>query len=227
MKHLIDALRRRRWAHLFVANLRILLGFGFVPAGLKKILGEPFTDPENVGAFHDFLDAFHATGAFYPFVGVVQLIAATLLMTQTYALAGALMTLPVMTTILVFCWSTGVVPTASVVTLMWLGTLGLIAWDVDRWLTIVRADHVPSPDDRATAALIDLSLWRACGAGILVFYGISCLVHGGVYRPRGVEFDQPAYYVLIAIVLFPVVTVVLERRRRRSSGTIGNQEARP
>src|SRR5689334_12862731 len=66
-------LRQRRWAHLAVVNLRILIGFAFLPAGLKKILGEPFTDPGNRGPFHEFLHAFHATGHFYTFVGVVQL----------------------------------------------------------------------------------------------------------------------------------------------------------
>ncbi|WP_437573857.1 hypothetical protein [Sorangium sp. So ce887] len=113
--------RQRRWAHLAVVNLRILIGFAFLPAGLKKILGEPFTNPGNRGPFHEFLQAFHATGHFYTFVGVVQPVAATLLMTQRFATAGAFMALPVTGAILAFCWSTAVVPAASVVTLMFAG----------------------------------------------------------------------------------------------------------
>ena len=222
---LIDRLRNRRWAHLFVANLRILLGFAFLPAGLKKVLYQPFTDPQNSGAFHEFLHAFYATGTFYQFVGAVQLLLAVLLMTQTYALLGALMTLPVITTIVVFCWSTGVVPTATVVTLMLCGTLGLLLWDVERWLPVIDADSVPLPsvpapsgrasaDASGTEPLIDLTLWRLCGAGILVVYGLGCLLYGGVYRPKGLDLAEPAFYVLPLVALLPVVTWIVEQRRQ-------------
>ena len=213
MRHLVQRLYAHRWSHLAVANLRILLGFAFVPAGLKKVLHQPFTDPQNTGPFHDFLDAFYATGVFYPFVGAVQLLIAVLLMTQTFATLGAWMALPVMTTITVFCWSTGVVPTAIVTTLMLLGTLALILWDIDLWLTVLWPGHVPAAP-HAEPLPIDLSLWRACGAGILLFYGLTCLAYGGVYRPKGVDLDNPAFFALPLIALFPVVTLFVEHRRR-------------
>ncbi len=213
MRNAIDNLRERRWSHLLVANLRILLGFAFVPAGLKKALGQPFTDPGNQGTFHEFLHAFHATGWFYAFVGGIQLVIAVLLMTQTFGTLGALMALPVLTCIMVFCWSTGVVPTAIVVTLMFFGVVALLVWDMDRWLTIVSPGYQRlSPFDAHT--LIDLTLWRACGTAILVFYGLACLVHGGVYRPKGMDLDATAFYALLLIPLFPVVTLIVEQRRR-------------
>lgn len=220
MRRLLDSLRARRSCHLAVANLRILLGFAFLPAGLKKVLYQPFTDPGNTGTFHEFLHAFYATGFFYQFVGGVQLLIAVLLMTQTFATLGALMALPVITSILVFCWSTGVVPTATVVTLMFFGTLALVVWDVDRWLAIFRPGYAPPRPDTAAPALIDTSLidtplWRACGAGILAFYGLSCLVYGGVYRPKGTDLGEPAFYALPIIALFPIVTWLVEERRRR------------
>ena len=127
---LVNAARRQAWMHGVVIVLRYLIGFAFLPAGLKKVLGQPFTDPANSGRFHDFLHAFHATGGFYRFVGVVQLTAAALLLTQRFALLGALLALPVITAIAAFCWSTGVVPTAVVATLMMLGTAALVVWDL-------------------------------------------------------------------------------------------------
>ncbi|MEM7354801.1 MAG: hypothetical protein AAF657_28590 [Acidobacteriota bacterium] len=222
----IDRLRTHRWCHLFVANLRILLGFAFVPAGLKKLLYQPFTDPQNTGTFHEFLHTFYATGVFYQFVGGVQLLVAVLLMTQTFATLGALMALPVITCITVFCWSTGVVPTATVATLMLGGTVALIVWDIDRWLAILRPEYRPphsdapqndAPNSDTASGPIDLSLWRACGAGILVFYGLTCLVYGGVYRPKGVDLSNPAFYVMPLIALFPIVTLIVEQRRRARS----------
>ena len=214
MQQLVARLRTYRLAHLAVANLRILLGFAFVPSGLKKVLYQPFTDPQNSGTFHEFLHAFYATGVFYQFVGAVQLLVATLLMTQTFATLGALMALPIITCILVFCWSTGVVPTAIVVTLMFCATVALVLWDFDRWLPVLRPEVATASPQEAAMPPIDPRLWRACGAGILGFYGLTCLVYGGVYRPKGVDFGNPAFYVLPLILLFPIVTLLLEQRRR-------------
>ena len=204
-------LRSRRWAHLAVANLRLLLGFAFLPAGLKKVLYQPFTDPQNTGTFHEFLHAFYATGFFYQFVGGVQLVVAVLLMTQTFAFRGALLALPVIGCIVVFCWSTGVVPTAVIATLMLLGTVTLLVWDCDRWLSIPSSASRPS---EVATPLLDTVLWRRCGMAILVFYGLACISYGGVYRPKGVDLGNPAFYSLLLIAALPVITLVVERRRR-------------
>lgn len=217
---LVRRKRQKRWANLFVANLRILLAFALVPSGLKKVLNQPFTDPTQTGAFHEFLHAFHATGTFYQFVGSMQLLAAVLLLTQRYASLGAAMLLPIFSVILVFCWSTWVPITASFVTLMWLGTVLLVVWDVHKWRGLVAPD---SPESTLTVApigpVIDVGLWRMCGLGILALYLLVCLVDGGIYRPRGAEWDNPKFYVFPVIVAFPIVTwwVDRARHRRRSS----------
>ncbi|MDQ3364750.1 MAG: hypothetical protein M3680_04905 [Myxococcota bacterium] len=218
MQHLIRRARRQRWAHLCVVNLRILLGFAFVPAGLKKLLDQPFTDPAHSGRFHDFLHAFHATGWFYQFVGILQLTIAVLLMTQRFATLGALLALPVLTAILAFCWSTGVYPTAIVVTLMVLGTLALVAWDHAKWRGILAADEGapdprPAPEPR-DPPLITLRLWQLCGLAVIVVYVGVCLAMGEVYRPKGARPDDVGFYVFPVILALPIVTLILDQRRR-------------
>lgn len=213
---LLARARRTRWVNVAVVNLRFLIAFAFVPAAMKKLLGQPFTDPTNHGVFHDFLHAFRATGWFYPFVGAMQLLAAVLLFTQRFATLGAALALPILSAIMVFCWSTGVVPTATVATLMWLGTVGLLVWDLERW----RALFVPSHRTvelriEPARAPIDMKLWTTCGIAILVVYLGSALAYGGVYRPRGLELDEPAFYVMPAILLLPLVTLVIDQRRTR------------
>jgi len=202
----VRAAHRRRWLHLVVVNLRFLLGFAFVPAGLKKVLRQPFTDPDNTGPFHEFLHAFHATGFFYQFVGIVQLAVAVLLITQRFAAAGALLALPVVTAIVVLCWSTAVVPTAIVATLMLAGIVALLVWELPR----LRGEALPAPP-------LDLRLWQACGLAILALYLGLCAVTGEVYRPRGADRDAAGFYVLQAIALLPVITLVIEHRRRRAA----------
>jgi uncharacterized membrane protein YphA (DoxX/SURF4 family) len=210
-------LRTKRWATLCVINLRILIGFAFLPSGLKKLLDEPFTDPANSGAFHDFLDAFHATGWFYQFVGVMQLVTATLLITQRFATVGALFAVPITATITAFCWSTHAgLPTSIVITLMFIGSLGLALWDLPRWQLVFahddRAHEVVMP---ARNPRVDMRLWQACGLAIIGLYFATCFALGGVYRPKGMELTDPAFYVMPTILLLPIVTLVVEQLRLR------------
>jgi uncharacterized membrane protein YphA (DoxX/SURF4 family) len=202
---------------LCIVNLRILIGFAFLPSGLKKLLDEPFTDPAKTGAFHDFLDAFHATGWFYQFVGVMQLVAATLLITQRFATAGAFLAVPITATITAFCWSTQAgLPTAIVITLMLLGSLGLVLWDLPRWqLVFARDDRPQAISVPPRNARVDMRLWQLCGVAIVTLYFATCAAMGGVYRPKGMEVTDPAFYVMPVILLLPIVTLVVEQLRLR------------
>lgn len=217
MDQLVARARRQRWIQLAVAIVRIVVGFAFVPAGLKKLIGEPFTDPANVGPFHDFLDAFLATGGFYRAVGVLQLFAATLLMTQRFATLGAALVLPVIAAIAVFCHSTGAgVPTRVVATLLLAATLGLLVWELPRWCGLL----VPDRRQRQVAIepappLIDPTLWERCGLAVLALYVAVCIATGEVYRPRGMELTDPAFYVFPTMVAVVVATYLIDRSRRR------------
>jgi hypothetical protein len=216
LESLVRRARRARWIAVAVVNVRFLIGFAFLPAALKKVLRQPFTDPTNHGPFHDFLHGFHATGAFYQFVGVMQIVVATLLFTQRFATLGALLALPILTAIMVFCWSTRVIPTASIATLMWLGTVGLVLWDYDKWRAIFGRDDRPHDVHLAPLeARIDMALWMKCGVAMLALYLGSAIAYGGVYRPRGMELDNPAFYVMPAVMLLPIITFVIDQRRAK------------
>jgi uncharacterized membrane protein YphA (DoxX/SURF4 family) len=209
--------RERRSFNLAVANLRIAIGFGFLPAGLKKALGQPFTDPGSVGPFHDFVRALGATGSLYRFVGIIQLAGALLLMTQRFAAVGAALLLPVLSVIAVFVWTTAGVPTIVTATLMLCGTAGLLLWDLHKWRGIFASDRraaglalAPVPQE-----VIDAGLWQRAGLAVALSYFVSCLIQGGVYRPRGAEWNQPAFYVMPAIAVIPLVTWLIDRGRHR------------
>lgn len=208
--------RARRGLHLVVANVRILIGFGFLPAGLKKVLGERFTEAGNVGPFHDFLHAFWATGPLYRFVGIVQLTSALLLMSQRYAALGAALLLPVLSVIAVFVWSTAGVPTIATVALMLCGVIALLLWDHHRWRALFAADGQEAALAVTPAAEhIDTRLWARAGLAVALLYFASCLLHGGVYRPRGADWSEPAFYILPVVMLVPLLALLLDRARRR------------
>ncbi len=214
----MDAERKKRSSHIFIIVLRYLLGFAFLPAGLKKVFGQPFTDPEKTGAFHEFLHAFHDTGVFYYFVGVTQLLAAFLLLTQRYATVGSLLLAPTLAAILVFCWSTLVIPTATVVTLMAGGTLLLLLWDIERWRTVFASDNtlteVAVPGIHPS---LQRGVWEGCGLVIILLYVGNTVVTGEVYRPKGAEWHDPSFWVLNLIALSPFVAAFIDRRLGRGS----------
>ncbi len=212
----LDRLHARRSAQLAVANLRIVVGFAFVPAGLKKLLGQPFTDPGNAGVFHDFLDAFLATGGLYRFVGAMQLAVAVLLMTQRFAALGAALALPIAAAITAFTWSTARAPTVIVTTLLTLALAGLLTWDLRRWVAMLTERALPPPPPPPNPAPIERRLWAWCGLAVIATYGGLCLALGEVYRPRKPQPDSPAYFVMPALPLLPLATGLIERRRRRA-----------
>jgi hypothetical protein len=145
----------------------------------------------------------------------MQLVASTLLFTQRFATVGALVALPIITTICAFCWSTGVYPTAMIATLMLLGTVGLVLWDLDKWRGIFVADEAVAVAVHLEPLPIDMRLWTRCGIAMLVLYLGSAIVRGGVYRPRGIELGEPAFYVMPLVMLLPILTFFVEQRSRR------------
>lgn len=138
---LYNSLRSNRYANIFTINLRILLGVGFSHAGFRKIHGDPFAILGQQGAFFEYLDALHATGFYYEFVGWAQIIAGVLLITQRFALLGAFLYFPIIVNITVLTISTIGSLTPVFASLMSLGTLYLLLWDYFKWGNIFAPDH--------------------------------------------------------------------------------------
>ena len=134
-------LRNSPILNLFVVNLRYIIGLGFLPSGMVKILDKPFTRVENVGVFYDFLDALYATGIYYNMIGLMQVIAAILLITQRFATLGNFLFLPIIFNITVLTISTIGSLTPLVALLMLLGTIFLLFWDYQKWFNIFNPDN--------------------------------------------------------------------------------------
>lgn len=139
--HHFPRFRNNKVFHLVVVNLRYIIGLGFLPSGMIKVLDKPFTRIENVGVFYDFLDALFATGIYYNMIGLIQVIAAILLITQRFATLGAALFLPVIFNITVLTFSTIGSLTPIIALLMLLGTILLLLWDYYKWINIFSADN--------------------------------------------------------------------------------------
>ena len=123
--------------HRFTAFTRILLAVGFVPPGLKKVLGERFTSLPTTNPVGYFFDAFFQAHAFYVLVGAMQVLAGVLLLVPRTATLGAVLYAPIIVNISVITYAMGFQGTWVITGLMTLACLWLLAWDYDRLKAIL------------------------------------------------------------------------------------------
>lgn len=124
--------RQKRWLRYFTVFTRIMLALGFLPSGIVKIMGERFTSLSVNHPMGHYLEALHRTGFYYPFIGVMQVTAAILLLIPRTATLGVLIYFPIILNICIL--SLAVRFDGSFITspLMVLANLYLVCWDYDK-----------------------------------------------------------------------------------------------
>ena len=121
-----------KWFQNFAVFCRIALAASFLPSGYVKIMGQRFAE----GLSHNnplgrYFDALLATGYYYTFIGVTQVVIALLILIPRTALLGTLMYFCVIVNIGVLTSATRFHGT-RIVTIMILACLYLLIWDYDR-----------------------------------------------------------------------------------------------
>lgn len=129
--------RRNRWARYFAIFLRIPLAYAFFFAGFVKINGERFTSLANNHPMGSYLEALFHTGYYYTFIGVMQMLAAILLLIPRTALLGALIYFPIIFNICILSFAVRFDGSVLTSPLMVLANLYLICWDYHKWKFIL------------------------------------------------------------------------------------------
>jgi uncharacterized membrane protein YphA (DoxX/SURF4 family) len=124
--------RSKRRLDYFTWFTRILLAAGFIPPGLKKVVGEPFTVLGPDTAVGYFFDALHQAGWYYAFIGWGQVIAGLLLLLPRTATLGAVLYFPIILNIWAITVAVGFRGTWVITSLMLLANVYLLCWDYDR-----------------------------------------------------------------------------------------------
>ena len=136
-----------KWLHYFAIFLRLALAFGFITSGIVKIMGERFASGLSVNhPMGQYLEALHHTGFYYTFIGVLQIIAAILLLLPRTVILGALLYLPVILNICVLSYAVRFEGSILTSPLMVLGCLFLIFWNYDKIKYILPFDHTIIPN---------------------------------------------------------------------------------
>lgn len=125
--------RQNKWHWLFSIFCRLTLAFAFIVAGIVKIVGERFAS--GLSDFHPmgaYLEALHHTGYYYTFIGIAQVLAATLLLIPRTVILGALLYLPIIVNILILSYAVRFEGSIVTSPLMVLANLYILAWNYDR-----------------------------------------------------------------------------------------------
>ncbi len=121
--------RSNKWLYYFSIFCRVALAAGFIPSGMQKVLGERFTVLSPNHPMGHFLDAFYQTGYYYTFVGIMQVLAAILLLIPRTVTIGAFIYLPIILNICILSWSVRFDGSFVSAPLMLCAVLYLICWD--------------------------------------------------------------------------------------------------
>lgn len=133
--------RQNKWLWRLSIFFRIGLAWGFLPSGLVKIFGERFTSLSGNHPLGHYLDALYVTGYYYTFIGVVQVLAAILLLIPGTVTLGAFIYLPVILNICILSLSVRFDGSLVSSPLMVLACLYLIYWNYHKWKFILPLKH--------------------------------------------------------------------------------------
>lgn len=137
-------IRENRWYWYFSIFCRLTLAFGFIIAGLVKVMDERFAS--GLSALHPmgaYLEALHHTGYYYTFIGIAQIIAAILLLIPRTVTLGALLYFPIIINICILSFAVRFEGSYISAPLMALANLYILVWNYDKLKYILPLKRVP------------------------------------------------------------------------------------
>ncbi len=182
------------------AMCRVLLAVGFIPPGITKMIGHPFTLLPPSTPVGYFFDAFFQASEYYAFVGFVQVLAGVLLLFPRTATVGAALFFPIILNITMITLSIGFEGTWLVTLLMLAANVYLLVWDYQRLKTLLpnklvrngifgSYEYVKQAGFWAMMGLVAYgfvamlgvaNLWSRLGLGGFVMFAMAGVVFGSI-----------------------------------------------
>jgi hypothetical protein len=165
----MNRLKQNIWENIFIIYTRYLIGGAFVFASVIKIKAQRFTsesgavEPIN-SAFH-FFETMYQSGIYWQFIGLGQLMAGALLMTQRYAKLGALVNFPIIANIFVITISYDFNYTPVITGLILLANILLICWDWNELRILVNLPIISTKE----TSIEKNKIWEFIGLALFAF----------------------------------------------------------
>jgi uncharacterized membrane protein YphA (DoxX/SURF4 family) len=194
---------------VFTVIVRVLLALAFVPSGLVKIMGQPFTTLPVSDPVGYFFAGFFSAPGYYQFIGVAQWLAGGLLLIPRTATLGALVYLPIVVNIFAITIAIGpaFAGTRVVTGAMVAANLYLLCWDWDRWRQVLPSARTAESRHGDLAAAVGLLL----AAGV-AFWGVTA-TH--LARVRHESLTGPMAMIALGASLVLTMLVATYRRAKR------------
>jgi hypothetical protein len=205
--------RAQPWLGRFTLMNRLLLAMAFIPTGLVKLTGQRFTTLPVETPVGFFFEAMFRTGPYWNFIGLVQIVAAVLLVVPVTATLGAVLCVPVTVSIFLITWGVGFKGTVWVTAGMLLASVYLVCWDGDRIWEAGGAllGRRSGPGLLEGAHVVEKVGW---GAGGVVGIALFLITRGFVPR----SLTGPLLLAGAGAFGFVLVGWLLGARSRRSGG---------
>lgn len=178
--------RQNRWLWYFTIFCRVMLALGFLPAGFVKVNDERFTALATTHPMGSYLEAFYHTGFYYPFVGVMQIAAAILLLIPRTATIGALIYFPIILNICLLSFAVRFEGSALTSPLMVLANLYLLCWDWHKlkFIFFPNAPKTTLPSKKELSNRFPRGFFA--GSAVTVFSVVAMLIYLNffTFRPR-------------------------------------------
>ena len=122
---------------LFTWGTRILLSLAFIPSGLKKLLGQRFTNLGVDNSVGFFFEALYQSGWYWNFLGFMQLLVALLILIPRTTFFASIVYLPIIINIFFIVISMDFKGTPYIAGLILLANIYLLLWDYEKLKQIV------------------------------------------------------------------------------------------
>ena len=177
--------RSNKWLIRFTIFTRIALAAGFLPSGMQKVLGERFTVLVPEHPMGHYLDAVYQTGFYYTSIGVMQVMAAILLLIPRTATLGVIIYFPIILNICIL--SLAVRFDGSMITspLMVQACIYLILWDYHKFKFLLPGRNLPEKSQLPTKDQLT-NQFPIKTFGLIAFMGLAVVLHTQLYelKPR-------------------------------------------
>jgi hypothetical protein len=172
---LLQKLKNSIFVQIFIIYTRYLIGGAFVFASIVKIKGERFMtdlrmiDEAPIHSAGHLFETLYQSGLYWKFIGIGQLVAAFLLMTQRFSKLGALVFFPIMLNIFFITASYDFAGTIYITSLMLLANVALLVWD---WGELKTLFNLYPPEITHKNSFEKMKIWELCGLTLFAFTAI-------------------------------------------------------
>lgn len=211
----IERCKQLTFLQVFTVYLRYLIGGAFVIAafGMGKfssqelLISNAGASIETLEPLQQFFQVMATSGLYWQFIGLSQVIAGGLLMTQRFSKLGAVIFFGLILNIFIITVSYGFSGTPVVTGLMLLASTFLLFWDLNSFQFILRQTKPENFIAPNKLLIADHSFWTVLGTLMLITIFTMALLKINIVLQLGTVFMEG----LVAFIVFLVFRKQLQR----------------